>query len=349
MTRYTVTELTQYVGGEVVGENGLCITGLASLSRACEGQLACLFHDKQMSLLAETQASCILLRREHVTTSPLCSAIIVESPLEAFALLMPKFTETFKRSVGIEKTVSLGRDVRVGKSISIAANTVIGDDVSIGDNVSIGSNVTLGNAVAIADNAVINNNVTIGDHVSLGKNVCIDSGAVIGANPFNPLKTKGVWCEGGVFGNVIIAEGVSIGANTVVDRGVHSDTFIAKGVKIDNLVQVAHDVIIGEHSIVVAGAAIGANTVIGEHCTVGGCSSIAGHLSIVNDVVITGTAAVTRSIRQQGIYSSGTTVERHKRWRKNVARFHRLDLMAARVRKLEKTMRRLFREGFINE
>lgn len=325
MPSFTALALSEHVRGELKGDEHTELVGLSSLSSAKQGELACLFHPKQIKHAEASKASCFLVEdrilQDFKTTKPLIRVI---SSVEAFAMLTPLFKEnTVSHKTGIHPSVTLGENVTIDQSAYVGPNAVIGDNVVIGPD------------------SYISEQVVIHAETRVGADVYLDTGVILGANPFNPLKSKGKWADGQAFGSVLIGDHVSIGANTVVDRGVHSDTLIETGVKIDNLVQVAHDVIIGKQSVVIACAAIGANTVIGDHCTVGGGSSIAGQLSIVDDVCITGTSVVSRSIRKPGIYSSGTTVEQHRKWRKNVARFHRLDLMALRMRRLERNLKDL--------
>lgn len=322
MPSFTASSLCEHVTGQLKGDETTRIIGLSSLSSAKQGELACLFHPKQLKQIKRSKASCLLVDDNIADTLPVTKVHIrVASSVEAFAVLMPLFHQKSSDKRGIHPTAQLGSQVEIDETAYIGPNAVIGDDVVIGSNAYIGEQVV------------------IHDNVVIGRDVSLDTGVIIGANPFNPLKSKGKWADGRAYGSVLIGDHVSIGANTVVDRGVHSDTLIERGVKIDNLVQIAHDVIIGKQSVVIACAAIGANTVIGDHCTIGGGASIAGHLSIVDDVCITGTSVVSRSIRKPGIYSSGTTVEQHRKWRRNVARFHRLDLMAVRLRRLERNLK----------
>jgi UDP-3-O-[3-hydroxymyristoyl] glucosamine N-acyltransferase len=338
MACYTALELSKRVGGELLGSQTMAITGLASLSLAKAGQLACVFHEKQWALLPHTKASCLLIGQDLPPIKLTSTLIKVNLPIESFSLLMPLFEDKESVVTGIDKTAQIGEATQIGEGCYIGPNTRVGKRVSLGRHVRIAANAVIADDVSIGDNSSIGAHVFVGEKVRLGCSVHIDIGAVLGAHPFNVIKTKGVWSQGKICGGLIIGNNVSIGANTVIARGTHADTLIEAGVKIDNLVQVAHDVIIGAHSVVVACAAIGANTAIGDHCSIGGGASIAGNLTITEGVFITGTAIVTRSVRQEGIYSSGTTIEPHKKWRKNVARFHRLDLMALRLKRLEKKL-----------
>ncbi len=181
--------------------------------------------------------------------------------------------------------------------------------------------------------------MTLYHKIQIGKRVLIASGTVIGGDGFGIAKHKGVWHKVPQLGRVVIGDDVEIGANCTIDRGAVEDTVLEKGVKLDNLIQIGHNVRIGEYSALAGCVGVSGSTVIGKNCLVGGGAGFAGHLTIADNVMITGMTAVTKSIRVPGIYSSGvgglvTNIE----WRKNSARLHRLDLLVSRVKSLEATL-----------
>ncbi len=200
----------------------------------------------------------------------------------------------------------------------------------------------IGDHVEIGEETQLDARVTIYHKVKIGKRTRIASGAVIGSDGFGFAKQKGVWHKVPQLGSVIIGDDVDIGANTTIDRGAVENTKIANGVKLDNLIQVGHNVMIGENTIIAGCVAIAGSTVIGKNCMIGGATCFAGHITICDNVMITGMTAVTKSIREPGIYSSGIVgAVSNLEFRKNNARFHRLEHLMQRVKNLESALKDL--------
>lgn len=334
MKVHSLARIAELVGGQYRGDGNTKLQGVASLSQAQAYDIAYIdshFHKKQ---LAHTKAGAVLMTPSF-TTHCLTNSILVCDPREAMAYCAQLFSPLQKQEEGIDSTACIGQRVSVGEGVYIGANVVIGDDVSIGKNCEINPGVVIENNVCIGDSVSLQSHVVIKSNSRLSDNVFIDYGSVVGAKPYNLFKTRGHWHTGPALGAVVIERNVHIGANTVIDRGSLSDTLIAQGVQIDNLVQVAHDVIIGEHTSIAGCAAIGAHSEIGSHCIIGGASTIGSLLKIADEVVITGMSAVSKSLLKSGIYSSGTMVNRHDVWRRNVGRFHRLDSYVKRLKQLE--------------
>jgi len=218
----------------------------------------------------------------------------------------------------------IGKNCVIDKTAYIGPHCVIGDDVEIGPHTRLDASVI------------------VYDRVKIGARVHLSSGVVIGSDGFGFANEKGVWHEVPQLGSVIIGDDVSIGANTVIDRGALEDTVIETGVKLDNLIQVAHNVRIGAHTIIAGCVAIAGSTDIGSHCMIGGCTCFAGHISICDNVIITGMTAVTKSIHEPGMYSSGIVgAVPNLEFRKNNARFHRLENLMERVKTLESELKNI--------
>ena len=321
MKKYTINEFALYLNGEIKGNASILIDGFSSLALASKTDIACFSNLSQLNLLNNSKVGVVLTTKKlsKYCSKPMILVSIIES-------LLPKLIEAFN----VTKELPI---LQTNKSI-IHPSAVLYDNVQIGKRVKILANVVIESGVSIGDDCIIGANATISKNVIIGRKTIVDSGSCIGAEPYNPIKNNGKWNLIGGVGSVIIGDFVSIGANTVIDNGAHGDTCIFSGVKIDNLVQVAHDVMIGCHTVIAAGAIIGANSVIGSHCTIGGGSSIAGQLKIADDVVLTGRTTVSRSLLKPGIYSSGVTAQPHNIWRKNVARFHRMNTYIKKLRVL---------------
>jgi UDP-3-O-[3-hydroxymyristoyl] glucosamine N-acyltransferase len=213
---------------------------------------------------------------------------------------------------------------------------VIGEGVKIAANVIIAPGCVIGDDTEIDVGTCLDANVTLYHQIIVGKHVVISSGCVIGSDGFGIAKHKGEWHKVPQLGRVVIGDYVEIGSNCSIDRGAIDDTVIEKGVKLDNLIQIGHNVRIGENTAIAGCVGIAGSAVIGKNCLIGGCAGINGHITIADNVVITGMTVVSKSIREPGIYSSGVGgLVTNLEWRKNSARLHRLDQLTKRVKNLE--------------
>ncbi|KTD08462.1 UDP-3-O-(3-hydroxymyristoyl)glucosamine N-acyltransferase [Legionella jamestowniensis] len=335
MSHYSLAALAQHLDGVLHGDACKPIQGVASLSLASQTDLSYFNHPTLMESLDNTQAGGVLVTE---TFLPYCrgNAIVVPDPLSSMAMAAALFIPKMNFYKGVHPTAIVSPDATIGKEVSIGENTVIGPEVILGDSVFIGANCVLENRVTVGAHTIIHHGVSLLHGVKIGNRTVIESGVIVGAAPFNSHKEQGCWHVGPAVGGVLLADEVRLGANTVVTRGSLGDTFIASGVHIDNLVMIAHDVIIGANSAVAGCAVIGAYAQLGEHCIVGGASCIAPYVHLADDIVITGMSTVNKSLTKPGVYSSGTMVCEHSQWRRNAARFRRLDDYITRLINLEK-------------
>lgn len=317
------------------GDGDCLISGVATIQQAKPGQITFLANPSYKKYLSMTQASAVILSSKE---SELCStgAIISSNPYFVYAKIAAFFAQEQFANYGIHPTASCSPSANIADSASIGANVVIGNYVNIADHVTIGPGCVLGDYVEIGEHTVLSANVTLGHKVKIGKRTSIASGAVIGSDGFGFANQNNKWHKVPQLGSVSIGDDVDIGANTTIDRGAMEDTVIENGVKLDNLIQVGHNVQIGENTIIAGCTAIAGSTIIGKNCMIGGSVCFAGHMTIQDHVMITGMTAVTKSIRESGIYSSGIVgaVPNHE-FRKNNARFHRLENLMQKVKKLE--------------
>jgi UDP-3-O-[3-hydroxymyristoyl] glucosamine N-acyltransferase len=331
----TLAQVAEYVGGVWHGNANHALFSFASLTRATPRDLA--YYDNLLlqHALDSTAAGAVLLKEESL---PLYqgNSIVVANPLQAMTRASQLLATQPVQSLEIDPTAKIHHTAQLGQDVSIGAYSVIGPQVHLTDGVRIGANTVIESTVTIGKNSHIANNVVVHSGCYLGTNIVINSGCIIGASPFNYLKQHGHWQQGPEAGGVILADGVHLGANTVIDRGTLSDTYLAEGVCIDNLVQIAHDVLVGKNTIIAGCSAVGAYAQIGADCIIGGASCIAAYVHLADDIVITGMSTVSKSITKSGIYSSGTLVHEHQRWRRNAARFRRLDDYMIKLSILEK-------------
>jgi len=337
-TCYTLAELAQRIGAELVGDSQYKISALATLQSATLNDLSFIANPTYKKYLATTQAGAIICNKELAETIS-TNKLIVANPYLAYAQLTPLFDSSLRFETGIHSTAVIGKNCELGNGVSIQANAVIGDDVTIGDGVFIGAGTCIGANSSIGARTRLLANVTIYHGISIGEDCILHSGSVVGADGFGFAPSADGWVKIHQLGGVIIRNKVEVGAGTTIDRGALDDTFIDDGVILDNLVQIAHNVRIGKHTAIAGTTVVGGSTVIGENCTIGGAIAIAGHITIVDKVYITGMSMVTNSITEAGSYSSGIPLAPTKDWRKNAARFRNLDALASRLINLERSLK----------
>ena len=264
------------------------------------------------------------------------NAIIAKNPYYVYSQIAHYFRSKETVSLGVHETAIIGKDCHIDVSASVGPYAVLGAGVTIGKQVVIGAHCALGDNVTIGDDSRLDARVTLYRNVTLGKRVHIASGAVIGSDGFGLAPCDGKWHMIPQLGAVRINDDVTIGANTTIDRGAMQDTVLEEGVKLDNLIQVGHNVQIGAHTVVAGCVALAGSSKIGRHCIIGGASNIAGHIELTDHVVLTGMSAVTKSITEPGVYSSGIVgAVTNQEFRKNNAWFHRLGHLVQRVKSLE--------------
>ncbi|MCE0724689.1 MULTISPECIES: UDP-3-O-(3-hydroxymyristoyl)glucosamine N-acyltransferase [Legionella] len=336
----TLAELADHLGGVWHGNANHAIFCFASLARATLKDVAYYDNSVLRQALDTTSAGAVILKaKDHHLYQGNC--IVVSNPLQAMMQATQFLSVPASSRSGIDPTAIIHQSAQLGQNVSVGAYSVIGANTQIADGVTIGANTVIESSVHIGQNSQIGHKVVIHAGCQLGAFVVINTGCIIGASPFNYLKEHGRWQQGYSVGAVIIANQVQIGANTVIDRGSLSDTYLGEGVCIDNLVQIAHDVLVGKNTIIAGCAALGAYAQIGADCIIGGASCVAAHVHLADDVVITGMSTVSKSLAKSGIYSSGTLVHEHRRWRRNVARFRRLDDYIVKLGALEKKLSRI--------
>jgi UDP-3-O-[3-hydroxymyristoyl] glucosamine N-acyltransferase len=291
----TLSEIAQIVGGEVLGNSDVLITGVCGIKEAEEGDLTFVANTKYLSLMQHTRASAIITSRDVKSASK--PIIRTDNPSLAFAKLVGLLAPNeVHHPQGIHPTAVMGKNVTLGNNVSLHAYVVIEDNVSISDNTIVYPYVYIGHHSKIGSDNLIYSHVSIRERITIGNSVIIHSGTVIGSDGFGFATVKGVHHKIPQIGTVIIEDEVEIGANVTIDRARFGKTLIGRGTKIDNLVQIAHNVEIGENSIIVAQTGISGSTVIGKGVILAGQSGVVGHISIGDNVVVAAKAGVTKSI-----------------------------------------------------
>lgn len=313
-------------------------SGIAPLNEAQNSDISFLANPKYQSDLNNTSAGCLLVSETYCDLCPSTAyVLVVKNPYQAYAQLSQLFVkDNLAINQQISDQASIHPTASIGKHVTIAPGAVIGANTSIGDKVYIGANVVVGERCHIAQGVILHPNVTIYSDCSIGEDSIIHSGAVIGADGFGYAPSKAGYIKIAQLGGVSIAEQVEIGAGTTIDSGALSPTVICRGVKIDNQVQIAHNVFIDEFTAIAAQSGIAGSTRIGKWCTIAGGVGIVGHITVADKIHVTAMSMVTKSLTQAGSYSSGTVLQKTTEWRKNAVRFSQLDKITKQVKLLIK-------------
>lgn len=335
----TLAEVAELVGGKVVGDKTLVIKGLSGIKEAQKGDLTFLANSKYLSLAKDSQASAILVSKDVELDKK--AVIVVENPSFAFAQLINAILKTDQYlPKGIHKTAVVADDAQLGKDVAVGAHAVIESQAKIGDNTVIEAGSFVGHETQIGENCHIYPNVTVRERLTLGSGVIIHSGTVIGSDGFGFELVGGIHEKIPQIGTVVIEDDVEIGANVTIDRARFDKTFIGQGTKIDNLVQIAHNVIIGPRCIIVAQVGISGSVEIGEGSILAGQAGVAGHLTIGEGAVVAAQAGVTKSV-PPGAKVSGYPALEHTEARKLHASLKRLPGYIKTVRELTQRLEEL--------
>jgi UDP-3-O-[3-hydroxymyristoyl] glucosamine N-acyltransferase len=332
--QYTLAKIAEFLSAELQGDPSILITGIAPLNKAEEHQIGFLERSIFRKYLKTTKAAAVIMSAVDAERYS-GNKLLVANPYASYAKLTNLFVNIPNPHPGIHSSTVIGNGCVIPDSVCIAPNCTIGDDVIIGENTIIEASCVIGNKTIIGSDCRLYPKVAIYYESHLGDRVIIHSGAVIGSDGFGNANDSGVWRKIYQLGKVQIGNDVEIGANTCVDRGALGDTVIEEGVKLDNLIQIAHNVKIGAHTAMAGCTAVAGSVIIGKHCMIGGCCIINGHIAIADKSIVSGGSTVGMSITQPGIYSSGLTVKPHRSWLKIVAYLLKLDELAARITKLE--------------
>jgi UDP-3-O-[3-hydroxymyristoyl] glucosamine N-acyltransferase len=341
LKQFTLSELTKGLDVTIQGNPDCVITGVSPVHQAEAGHITFLSNPQYRKYLPDTRAAAVILKPEDATGCKV-SAVISANPYYVYAKIAGYFDSQPEVTPGIHPSAVIGKNCEIDPTASIGPNCTINDHSTVAAGAVIGANCVIGNYVTIGADTRLDAGVTIYHRVHIGKRCRLASGVVVGSDGFGFANQKGAWHKVPQLGGVEIGDDVDIGANTTIDRGAVESTVIEDGVKLDNLIQVGHNVRIGAHTVIAGCVGIAGSTNIGKYCMIGGASNFAGHLSVADKVIITGMTAVTKSINESGMYSSGIVgaVPNHE-FLKNNARFHRLENLMQRVKSLEAAIKEM--------
>ncbi len=336
---FTLKALIETIGGELIGDD-VEVSRVASITNASAGSITFITDAKYRKSLADTKASAVILAKENIAFSDL-PRIVTDNPYAYFAkvsaLLNPKSTAV----EGVHSSAVVGANSEISATCAIGPNAVIGHNVSLADGVVIDAGCVIGDNVVIGKNTQLQANVTICSDCVIGANCNIAAGAVIGADGFGYANQDGVWVKIPQVGRVVIADNVDIGTNTTIDRGALDDTVIEQGVKLDNLIQIGHNCVIGEHTVIAGCVGIAGSAKVGKRCRIGGAAMILGHLEIADDVTVSPGSMITRSLKKADTYTALMPFQSHDEWLKTAASLRHLTELNEKLKRLENQLAEL--------
>ncbi|MDG1850119.1 MAG: UDP-3-O-(3-hydroxymyristoyl)glucosamine N-acyltransferase [Flavobacteriales bacterium] len=338
--KFTANQIAEMLNGVVDGDSTIILNQLTKIEEGCTHSLSFLSNPKYNEYLYETKSSAVIINKNFVPEKKVETTLIkVDDAYASFAKLLRIIEDLQKKKNGIEKLSFIHETAEVGEDAYIGAFAYIGKNVKIGRNVKIYPHCYIGDNVRIANDCSLFSGVKIYHNCEIEKNTTIHAGAIIGGDGFGFAPNTGnAYDKIPQIGNVVIKEGVEIGANTCIDRATMGSTIIHKGVKLDNMIQVAHNVEIGENTVIASHTAIAGSSKVGENCMIGGQVAIAGHLSVANNVKVAGKTGIAKDIKEDGKTLQGPLAFDLKDFQRSYIYFRQLPQWAKRIDELEKKM-----------
>jgi len=322
---HTITsgDLVKKLGGELIGDSNILINSVASLESAHKNSISFFNNPRYSDLLRTTKAAVVIVNRESLSFRSGVS-IVIDNPYLYFAKVSQLLNPSKSLKKEVHKSAIIHPSCKLVLDIYIGPNVVIDENVSIDDGVVIHAGSMIEADSVIGKASVIHPHVVIKANTVIGKNCTLYAGCVIGSDGFGYAKDDNKWIAIPQTGRVILGDNVDIGSNSTIDRGTLDDTIISSGVKIDNLVQIGHNCMIGENTIIAGCVGIAGSAKIGKNCAIGGAAMILGHLSITDNVTISPGSMITRSIKTSGTYTALMPFQDHEAWLKTAAKIRRL-------------------------
>jgi len=331
-------QIASLVSGTLEGEGSIEINGVRGVHDAKEGDITFLMENKYLDVLKKSKASAVFVVKPVEVSIP---QIVVAKPDLAFARLIKELHPEPRPQPGIHSSVVIGKKVVIGENVTLSAGVCIGENVSIGNDVVLYPNVVIGNDCKIDDYCTLHPNVTLYRNTEIGRHVIVHAGTVIGADGFGyTLDEKGCHYKINQFGRVVIEDFVEIGANSCIDRAAMDTTLIKAGTKIDNLVQVAHNCTVGNHSILVAQVGLAGSCTLGHHVVLAGQVGLADHVTLGNQVTVTAKSGSFRDLENNAVVSGWPAVPTGT-WKRYVATLPKLPDLAKKVKELESRLREI--------
>lgn len=345
--QFTASQIAMLINGRLDGDAAATVVSFGKIEEAAEGQLSFLANPKYEEYLYQTKASIVIINDSLELKQPVTTTLVrVPDAYSAFATLLTKYQELISQQLtGIQQPSYIDPTASLGEHVFVAAFVHIGEHVTIGKNVKLFPGVVLGNYVKVGDNSILHAGVKIYMDCVIGKNVTIHAGTVIGSDGFGYApQANGSYHKVPQIGNVVIEDFVEIGANAAIDRATMGSTIIRTGVKLDNLIQIAHNVEVGTNTVIAAQAGISGSTKIGKNVMIGGQVGTAGHISIADGSKIAGQSGVTKSVKDPNKSLNGTPAMDFSSYLRIQAMTRNLPDLEKRVKELEKMVDELLSE-----
>jgi len=340
--KFTASQIAEILGGEIYGNADVEVFKLSKIEEGEKGSLTFLSNPKYTPFIYSTKASIAIVGKDFIPEKEFETTLVkVDDAYQSFALLLEYYNQAKPQKTGVEQPSYVGENTEIPEDIYIGAFAYIGNNVTIGKNVKVYPNVYIGDNVKVGDNVIFFSGAKIYSETEIGNNCIINSGAIIGADGFGFAPDKeGVYGKIPQIGNVIIEDNVDIGAATTIDRATMGSTIIRSGVKLDNQIQVAHNVEIGKNTVIAAQCGIAGSSKIGENCMFGGQVGVAGHLTIGNNVKIQAQSGISKNIKD-GETIQGTPAFGYSDFNKSYVYFKKLPELVATINSLEKRVKAL--------
>jgi UDP-3-O-[3-hydroxymyristoyl] glucosamine N-acyltransferase len=339
---FTVFEIATFLNGEVIGDPKIKIDNVSKIEEGKPGTLSFLANSKYGQYIYDTQASVVLVNENFVPEKEVKATLIkVKDAYSAMSALLDLYVQSIPQKKGIESPIFVAPSAKYGESIYLGAFCYIGENVVLGDNVKIYPHVWIGDGSIIGDHTILFSGVKIYPETRIGKNCIIHAGTVVGSDGFGfAPQENGTYKKIHQIGNVIVEDDVEIGANTTIDCATMGSTIIKKGVKLDNLVQIAHNVVVGENTVMAAQTGIAGSTSIGSNCTFGGQAGATGHIKIGNNVTIAGKSGASNNVPDNKVLMGEWAMDVSK-YRRVYAVFRNLPELFHEVSQLKKEIKKL--------
>ncbi|MDP3352498.1 MAG: UDP-3-O-(3-hydroxymyristoyl)glucosamine N-acyltransferase [Flavobacteriaceae bacterium] len=340
--KFTAKQIAEVLNGEIVGDSTVEVDKLSKIEEGAKGSLTFLSNLKYKNYLYTTNASIVIVGKDFEPEKEVQSTMIkVDDAYQSFAKLLEFYNQVKLNKSGIEEPSFISKSVKIGENPYIGAFAYIGNNVVLGDNVKIYPNVFIGENVTINDNSTIFSGAKIYSETEIGANCTIHSGAVLGSDGFGFAPSEdGSFKKIPQIGNVILEDYVDIGAGTTIDRATLGSTIIRKGVKLDNQIQIAHNVEIGENTVIAAQTGIAGSTKIGKNCMIGGQVGIVGHIIIGDNVKIQAQSGISRSLKDNEVVQ-GSPAMKYGDYNKSYVHFKNLPQIATTLNNIEKEIQEL--------
>lgn len=345
--QFPATQIAVLVTGKIEGDPNATVTSFGKIEEAKEGELTFFANSKYEDFLYSTKASIVIINEAYELKQKIAATLIrVPDAYTAFATLLGKFQEIMQQQLtGVQEPSYIARTASYGENVFIGAFAYLGENVKLGDNTKIFPNSYLGDNVVIGDNSTIHPGVKIYHDCKVGNHVTIHAGTVIGSDGFGfAPQTDGSFQKVPQIGNVEIGDHVEIGANTTIDRATIGSTIIKSGAKLDNLIQIAHNVEVGNNTVIAAQAGISGSSKVGSGVIIGGQAGLAGHINIADNVKINGQSGVNKSVKTAGVSITGTNAYDYTKAMRSMAVARTLPEMEKRITELERLVKQLLEE-----